>query len=87
MFYFPIRLDNGPQRGEAVSCFSSFMPAKDWPDTHGLIQGLRKVGKQRDRGQTTTGRRARGEERRGRRKGSPTGSEEAAGTEVYASYF
>lgn len=35
------------------------------PDAQGPIQGLRKVGRQRDRGQTTPGRRARGEERRG----------------------
>lgn len=33
-----------------MSRFRSFMPAQGWPDTQGLIQGLRKVGKLRERG-------------------------------------
>lgn len=33
-----------------MSCFWSFMPTLDLPETQGLIQGLRKVGKYRGRG-------------------------------------
>lgn len=36
--------------GEAVSCFSSFMPAQDWPGTQGLFRDKEKWENRDERG-------------------------------------
>lgn len=74
--------------GEAVSCFSSFMSAQDWPGTQGLFRDKEKWENRDECGNRELLREKEDSKRgEGRRKGSPKGREEAAGSEVCASYF
>lgn len=73
--------------GEAVSCFSSFMLAQDWPGTQGLFRDKEKWENRDECRNRELLREKEASKREGRRKGSPKGREEAAGSEVCASYF